>query len=63
MPPNWIANFVIEDKQVKSRRIEEYKDFAFVSKLQLGQYEMPFEDRLIMKYLIIMTKRSNVSYY
>lgn len=28
----------------------------------LEQDEMPFED-LIMKYLIIMTKRSNLSYY
>ena len=36
--------------QHKSRLTEESKDLAlFISKLQLGQYEMPFEDYFIME--------------
>ena len=50
MPPDWSTNFANEDQQEKSRLIKEYQDLALlISKVQLGQDEMPFEDYLTMK--------------
>ena len=47
---DWNVDFGLEVQQEKSRLTKESKDLALlISKIQLRQDEMPFEDNLIMK--------------
>ena len=49
-PPNWSAHFVDKDQREISRATKEFEDpTRLISNLQLGQYEMPFENYLIME--------------
>ena len=49
MPFDWNTNFANEDSQEKSRLNEESIALALVSRLQLGQDEVSFQDYLIME--------------
>ena len=50
LPPYWSAGFANEDQREKSRLIKEFEDIALlISKLQLGSYEMPFEEYVVME--------------